>query len=135
MNLRAGMGLGLVVVYLGGGYLRITSQRRSGATPSFRHPVLDNLLLLISGLLPAAAWSLALGLFKIQPHSVEARFFAYLLLLTLGGAWTWFCNDSPPREEMKVSLANNLSGLDRTSQAFGFHSSLLKEQNGIHVSS
>ncbi len=92
MNLRAWMGIGLLVAYLGGGYLRIRAQRRSGATQSFGHPVLDNILLLIAGLLLAASLGLALWLFKIKPHSVEARFFAYLLLLTLGGALAWFCN-------------------------------------------
>jgi hypothetical protein len=123
MNLRAWMGLGLVVAYLGGGYLRITAPRRSGARQSFSHPVLDNVLLLISGLLLAAALGLAVCLFTIKPHGVEARFVRLPTSADAGRPFDMVLHcDSPPREEMKASLADNLSGLDRTSKVFRFHS-------------
>jgi len=53
MDLLAWIGLGLIVLYLAGGYLRIRTDRRSGATQSFGHSVLDNVLLFISGLFTA----------------------------------------------------------------------------------
>jgi hypothetical protein len=92
MDLRAWIGLGLIVLYLGGGYLRVRSQRRSGATHSFGHPVLDNVLLFISGLLAAGTLGFALWFLKSHSHRIETRFFTYILLLTLGGALTWLCN-------------------------------------------
>lgn len=92
MNLRAWIGVGLIVLYLGGGYLRVRAQRRSGATQSFGHPVLDNVMLFISALLLAGALGLVIWFLKSKSHSVEAHVLAYLLLLTVGGALTWFCN-------------------------------------------
>jgi hypothetical protein len=92
MDYRAWLGLAILVAYLGSGYLRIRASRRSGATHSFGHPMLDNLLLLISGLLLASALGLALWIFKADSHSVKGHGFAYILFLSLGGILTWLCN-------------------------------------------
>jgi len=93
MDLRAWIGFGLIVLYLAGGYLRIRTDRRSGATQSFGHSVLDNVLLFISGLFTAGTLGFALWFLKSHSHRIETRFFTYMLLLTLGGALTWFCNE------------------------------------------
>jgi hypothetical protein len=88
---RAWLGLVLIAIYFGGACLRIRSRRRSGATTSFDHPLLDNLFLLISGLLLAGALGLALWLLKANASRLETRFVSYVILLALGGFLTWLC--------------------------------------------
>lgn len=60
-DLRVWIGLFLLVVWIGVGYLRVRARRRSGKATSFgnRHPILDNLLLLAFGILLAALGELA----------------------------------------------------------------------------
>jgi hypothetical protein len=92
MNLRVWEGLALFAVYFGGACFRIRAKRRSGATTSFGHPLLDNLLLLVSGLLLAGALSLAFWLIRGNADHIEARFVFYVVLLAAGGLFTWLCN-------------------------------------------
>ena len=93
MDLRAWIGVLLVVIYLGGGYLRVRAQRRAGVVHDFGHPVLDNLLLFASGLLLAAGLALTLYLFggnRLLP--IRERMVAYPVLVLVGGLLTWLCN-------------------------------------------
>ncbi len=90
MNQRAWVGLVLIIVYLGYGYLWVRAERRSGKTQSFGHPALDSFLLLASGLLLATA--LLLLFFHVRFSHLEGRIFVYVFLLLLGGALTWLCN-------------------------------------------
>jgi hypothetical protein len=92
MNLKPWIGLALISVYLGGGYLRIKAMRRSGATTSFGHPLLDNLFLLISGLLLAVGLGLASWLLRANANRTETRFVYYFVLLVAGGLLMWLCN-------------------------------------------
>ncbi len=93
MDLRAWTGFLLIAVYLSGAYFRVRRERRSGRTTSLGHPVLDNALLLASGLILAATLALALSLLKgDHPHPVKGRVIAYTLLIFVGGALTWLCN-------------------------------------------
>ena len=93
MDLRAWMGFLLIAVYLGGAYFRVRRERRSGRTTSFGHPVLDNALLLASGLILAGTLALVLLLLRgNHSHPVKERMIAYALLILAGGVLTWLCN-------------------------------------------
>jgi F0F1-type ATP synthase assembly protein I len=78
----------MMFVYLGLGYLRVREYRQSGITQSFGHPLVDSFLLLISGLLVAAA----LMFFMVEFRNGGSHFLAYVLLLGFGGTLTWVCN-------------------------------------------
>ena len=92
MDLRAWIGVLLVVIYLGGGYLRVRARRRAGTVHDFVHPVMDNLLLLASGLLLAAVLALVLYLFGGNHlHPIRERMVAYPVLILVGGLLTWLC--------------------------------------------
>jgi divalent metal cation (Fe/Co/Zn/Cd) transporter len=92
MDLRAWIGVLLVVISLGGGYLRVRALRRAGIVHGFGHPVLDNLLLLASGLLLAAVLALMLYLFGGNHlHPIRERMLAYSVLILVGGVLTWLC--------------------------------------------
>jgi hypothetical protein len=93
MSLREWIGLALLIAYLGSGYLRARAARRSGATHSFGHPMLDNVLLLVSALVLVFVLGLAHLLFRDgDPNSILRHYLAYLLLISIGGAVTWICN-------------------------------------------
>jgi uncharacterized membrane protein YdcZ (DUF606 family) len=86
------MALLLIVAYLGGGFLRVRSQRQTGVTHSFGHPVLDSLLLLLSGLLLAGTVVGVVALLKNgHAHPIKNRMIAYPLVVLAGGALTWLC--------------------------------------------
>jgi hypothetical protein len=90
---RAWMGLLVFAVWFGGTYLRIRAQRRSGVVQNFGHPILDQFLLLGSGLLLAGFLTLALFLFgRSYAHPLKERFLAYAVLLAAGGLLTWLSN-------------------------------------------
>ncbi len=93
MDLGAWAGLAVLVAYLGFGYLRVRADRRSGATHSFGHPALDNILLLASALLLVAFLGLALWLVKERNfHSTARHVLFYVVMLSTGGLLTWLCN-------------------------------------------
>lgn len=93
MDLGEWAGLAVLIAYLGFGYLRVRADRRSGATHSFGHPALDNVLLLASALLLVAFLGLALWLVKESNfHSTARHLLFYVVMLSLGGLLTWLCN-------------------------------------------
>src|SRR5271165_4966697 len=93
MDLRAWMGFLLVVIFMGSGYLRVRALRRAGIVHGFGHPVLDNLLLLVSGLLLAAVLALILYLFRGNHFDpIKERIVAYPTAILVGGLLTWRCN-------------------------------------------
>jgi len=93
MDLRAWMGGLLLVIFIGGSYLRVRARRRAGIVHNFGHPVLDNLLLLFSGVLLAAALMVILYLVRgHQVHALTERIVAYPVLILVGGLLTWLCN-------------------------------------------
>ena len=113
MTLRAWIGLALIAVYLGGGYFRIKAKRRSSATTSFGHPFLDNLFLLISGLLLAVGLGLALWLGRANANRIETRFVSYVILLAFGGFLTWLCNGILRRMNKRRQSAEERSKTQR----------------------
>jgi hypothetical protein len=61
----------------------------------FGHPFLDNLLLLVSGLLLAALALLVGALFILKAgreHPFKERLLVYAVLIAVGGLLTWLCN-------------------------------------------
>jgi len=87
------LGLLLLAAIVATSYLKIRSERRSGATHSFGHSLLDNILLLGSALLLIAGLGLTLLIFKgINPHAVAGHYIFLVVLISLGGALTWLCN-------------------------------------------
>ena len=108
--MRAWIGLVILCVWIGGAYLRVRARRRSGAIKDFGHPVLDQFLLLVSGLLLSGLMGVAFFLFAgFQSHPVNERILIYGVGLAAGGSLTWLCNAllrrvrrrKQPREEGK----------------------------------
>jgi len=105
MDLRAWMGGLLLVIFVGGSYLRVRARRRAGIVHDFGHPVLDNLLLLFSGVLLAAI--LTVIFYSVrghQVHSLKERIVAYPVLILVGGLLTWLCNRVPRRKCQTLTL-------------------------------
>jgi prepilin signal peptidase PulO-like enzyme (type II secretory pathway) len=93
MNLCTWMGLLLVGIFLAGSYLRVRARRRAGIVRDFGHPVLDNLLVLVSGLLLAAFLAVAVFLVRLRHFDpVKERAIGYPLLILAGSLITWLCN-------------------------------------------
>ncbi len=93
MDLRAWEGFFLIAIFLGGAYLRVSAERRSGTTHSFGHPALDQLLLFATGLILAAILGAALFLLRDgHPHPIKNRVIAYPLVILLGLLLTYVCN-------------------------------------------
>lgn len=98
MDSRAWLGLVLLVVTLGISYFGVRAKRRAGITQSFGHPVLDQVLLLISGLVLAAVMAAILFLLRGRsrpigsPHPIEERLVGYPLLILVGLMLVTLCN-------------------------------------------
>jgi divalent metal cation (Fe/Co/Zn/Cd) transporter len=93
MDLRAWIGVLLVVISLGGGYLRARARRRAGTVHDFGHPFWDNFLLLASGLLLAAVMAVILYKLRVSHfHGIKERVVAYPVFILVGGLLTWLCN-------------------------------------------
>ena len=91
--MRVWIGVIIYAVWVGGTYIRIRRRRRSGEIRDFGHPVLDQLLLLGSGLMLAALLLVAMFLFRgADTRSLTERVFVYAALIAGGGVLTWLCN-------------------------------------------
>jgi hypothetical protein len=86
LDLRVWLGFLIFVVWIGGVYLRVRARRQSGEVGSSGHPVLDNLLLLASGILLAGLLAAMLFFFGGgRAYPIRGRFIFYTALLLVGG--------------------------------------------------
>jgi hypothetical protein len=85
-------GSAMLVLFLAPACLRIRSNRKSGKTLSFGHPMLDNLLLLISGLLLASVFALVIWLSRSKGTILQSRIVLYPIIISLGALLTWGSN-------------------------------------------
>jgi hypothetical protein len=92
MNRSEWIGMAILVVWLGSGYLRVKALRRSGVVHSFGSPSIDSFLLLVSGVLLASALILIVRLFHGNSVRPGERYSEYVILVLLGGLLTWLCN-------------------------------------------
>jgi len=126
MDLLAWIGFGLIVLYLAGGYLRIRTDRRSGATQSFGHSVLDNVLLFISGLFTAGTLGFALWFLNLI-HIVSKRAFHLHALADVGrSSDVVLQRDSPQHQEIRLVLRTRYQVKIELPEAASFHSSFLR---------
>jgi drug/metabolite transporter (DMT)-like permease len=91
---RTWLTLAVVLVYLASlarTLQRIRLARQTGATHSYGHPMLDNVLLLLAALFLAAVLVGASYLEKGYLHGTGAHLAFYLIAFSIGGVLTWFC--------------------------------------------
>lgn len=84
------VGLAIMVVWFGFTYVRIRRERKSGATQSYGHPVLDSVLLLGSALVLISVLMLLVFRFGNRRHG--PHYFEDTVLLCIGLGLTWVCN-------------------------------------------
>jgi hypothetical protein len=91
---RTWLTLAVVLVYLWSlarTLRRIRLARRTGATHSYGHSFLDNVLLLLAAFLLIAVLAGASWLERAYFHGAGAHLAFYLIVFSVGGALTWFC--------------------------------------------
>ena len=91
--MKAFVGFLWIVIIIGSGVVLVRRERRSGDVQSYGHPVKDNFLLLVSGIVLAGA--MFAGFWWVDPlvrDPVLAKYVLTLPLLAVAAGITWLAN-------------------------------------------